>query len=101
MTPAGDSVWSTLPRDVSGSYARRGGGGELAKHAAAGNTKAATGAVAARAGPAGIEPATPGFGALLATPALQPLLIFKHLALSEQRRRRWTTPSLALILALR
>src|SRR5205809_5810058 len=27
MTPAGDSVWSTLPRGVSGRYARRGGGG--------------------------------------------------------------------------
>src|SRR2546422_3312422 len=41
------------------------------------------------------------WSAVLATPALQPLLIFKHLALSEQRRRRWTTPALALILALR
>ncbi len=27
MTPAGDSVWSTLPRGVSGRYARRGGRG--------------------------------------------------------------------------
>src|SRR5437667_1707651 len=37
---------------------------------------------------------------LPATPALERLLIFKDLAPSEQRRRRWTTPALALILAL-
>src|SRR3989454_12367700 len=36
-----------------------------------------------------------------ATPALKRLLICKHLALRDQRRRRWTTPALALILALR
>ncbi len=41
------------------------------------------------------------WSALPATPALQRLLIFKNLALSEQRRRRWTTPALALILALK
>jgi hypothetical protein len=32
---------------------------------------------------------------------LQRLLIFKDLALSQQRRRCWTTPALALILALK
>ena len=41
------------------------------------------------------------WSALRATPALQRLLTFKDLALSHQRRRRWTTPALALILALR
>src|SRR5260370_17546575 len=38
---------------------------------------------------------------LLATPALHRLLIFNDLALGEQRRRCWTTPALALSLALR
>src|SRR5260370_4613648 len=37
---------------------------------------------------------------LLATPALQHLVIFNDLALGRQRRRCWTTPALALILAL-
>jgi hypothetical protein len=37
---------------------------------------------------------------LLATPTLQRLLIFKDLALGQQRRRCWTTPALTLILAL-
>src|SRR6266851_2774118 len=37
---------------------------------------------------------------LLATPALQRLLIFKDLASGQQRRRCWTTPALTLILAL-
>src|SRR6266700_6575486 len=41
------------------------------------------------------------WSALPTTPASKRLLIFKDLALSEQRRRRWTTPALALILALR
>ena len=40
------------------------------------------------------------WSALLATPALQHLLIFRDLALGQQRWRRWTTPALALILAL-
>src|SRR6266571_9338779 len=40
------------------------------------------------------------WSALPATPALKGSLIFKDLARSEQRRRRWTTPALALILAL-
>src|SRR5438876_680814 len=40
------------------------------------------------------------WSAPLATPALKRLLIFKDLALGDQRRRRWTTPALALILAL-
>jgi hypothetical protein len=35
-----------------------------------------------------------------ATPASQRLLIFKDLAPTQQRRRRWTAPALALILAL-
>src|SRR5712692_6877860 len=38
---------------------------------------------------------------LLATPALQRLLIFKDLARGHQRRRCWTPPALALILTLR
>src|SRR6266849_8283724 len=38
---------------------------------------------------------------LLAAPALQRLLIFNDLAFAQQRRRRSTTPALALILALR
>src|SRR5216683_8343044 len=38
---------------------------------------------------------------LLATPALERLLILKDLALGHQRRRCWTTPALALFLALR
>ena len=37
---------------------------------------------------------------LLATPAVQRLLILNDLALAQQRRRCWTTPALALILAL-
>ena len=37
---------------------------------------------------------------LPATLAWQGLLIFKDLARTYQRRRRWTTPALALILAL-
>src|SRR6266581_3928671 len=41
------------------------------------------------------------WSAVPATPALERLLIFKDLALSEQRRRRWTTLALALFLALR
>ena len=41
------------------------------------------------------------WSALPATPGLNRLLIFKDLARSEQRRRRWTTPALALILALK
>src|SRR5260370_12454258 len=40
------------------------------------------------------------WSSLLATPALQRLLIFNDLALGHQRRRCWTTPALALILAL-
>ena len=40
------------------------------------------------------------WSALPATPALRGLLIFKDLARTYQRRRRWTTPALALILAL-
>jgi len=40
------------------------------------------------------------WSALAATLASKRLLIFKDLARSEQRRRRWTTPALALILAL-
>ena len=35
-----------------------------------------------------------------ATPALKPLLIFRDLGPGQQRRRRWTTPALTLILAL-
>src|SRR5260370_41250933 len=35
-----------------------------------------------------------------ATPVLHRLLIFNDLALGQQRRRRWTTPALALTLAL-
>src|SRR6266516_2867858 len=41
------------------------------------------------------------WSALPATPALQHWLIFKDLALGQQRWRRWTTPALALILTLR
>ena len=41
------------------------------------------------------------WSALPATPALRGLLIFKDLARTYQRRRRWTTPALALILALK
>src|SRR6266851_5309342 len=37
---------------------------------------------------------------LLATPALQRLLIFNDLALGQQRRRCWTPPALRLILTL-
>src|SRR5260370_19217151 len=37
---------------------------------------------------------------LLATPALHRLLVFNDLAFGQQRRRCWTTPALALILAL-
>ncbi len=40
------------------------------------------------------------WSALPATPALQRLLIFKNLAPGQQRERCWTTPALALILAL-
>ena len=40
------------------------------------------------------------WSAVPATRALKPLLIFNDLASSEQRRRCWTTPALALILAL-
>src|SRR5437667_685347 len=44
----------------------------------------------------------PRFGsAAAATPALKRLLILKDLASGHRRRRRWTTPALALILALR
>jgi hypothetical protein len=46
------------------------------------------------------EPAVFG-GPLLGTPALQRSLIFNDLALSQERRRCWTTPALALILALK
>src|SRR2546428_1397643 len=45
-------------------------------------------------------PYTTLFRSLPATPALKRLLIFKDLALDQQRRRRWTTPALALIPAL-
>src|SRR5260370_38314639 len=38
---------------------------------------------------------------LLATPALERLLIFNDLAPGQQRRRCWTKPELALSLALR
>jgi hypothetical protein len=38
---------------------------------------------------------------LLATPASERLLIFNDLALGQRRWRCWTTPALALILALR
>ena len=41
------------------------------------------------------------WSALPATPALKRLLIFNELAPSPQRPRCWTTPALALILALR
>src|SRR5439155_5579337 len=41
------------------------------------------------------------WSAVPATPALQRLLIFNDLAPSPQRPRCWTTPALALILALR
>src|SRR5260370_14984579 len=40
------------------------------------------------------------WSSLLATPALQRLLIVNALSLGHQRRRCWTTPALALILAL-
>ncbi len=40
------------------------------------------------------------WSAIPATPALQRLLIFNDLAPSEQRRRCWTTPALALSLTL-
>ena len=41
------------------------------------------------------------WSALLATPALNRLLILKDLPRSEERQRHWMTPALALILALR
>src|SRR5437016_8529084 len=41
------------------------------------------------------------WSATVATPALKRLLIFNDLAPSEQRRRCWTTPALALFLALK
>src|SRR6266581_3853721 len=40
------------------------------------------------------------WSALLATPASKRLLIFKDLALDQQRRRRWTTPALTLFQTL-
>src|SRR6266851_5553568 len=38
---------------------------------------------------------------LLVTPALQRLVVFRVSALSQQRRRCWTTQALTLILAVR
>jgi hypothetical protein len=52
--------------------------------------------------PQGSNLQPPAFGSpLLVTPALQSLLVCRDSALSQQRRRCWTTQALTLILALR
>src|SRR5216683_7965936 len=54
-----------------------------------------------RTGPAGLEPAAPDFGARSRQRRrCRVCLIFHDLALDQQRRRCWTPPALALILAV-
>src|SRR5207247_2833854 len=63
---------------------------------------AASGTTNRKKGPGRNRTCNPRFwSALLATPALDRLLILKDLPRSEERQRHWMTPALALILALR